>query len=67
MWQTASDVKAATDARNKTLIDQYILTQKHIEGLEPSELGKNPLWINALANSKDVVDAANKIRKNPDF
>lgn len=68
IWQNASDVAAATAARNKTLRDSDLAKEEDIKKMEPSILGKNPLWIKTLAWAKnDPVKAAEKIGSDPTF
>ena len=68
IYQNASDVAAATASRNKTLMDNKLMTAKQVKDLEPSLLGQNPMWVKAIADAKgDPVRAYEKISQNPDM
>jgi hypothetical protein len=64
LYQTASDNLAATQARNKALVDAKIADSKQAQQLETVNLG--PGWTNALANNNnDPVAALAAMQKDP--
>jgi len=66
LFQSASDNQAATQARNKSLIDAKIADAKQAQQLETVTLG--PGWTNALANNNnDPVAALAAMQKDPNM
>jgi hypothetical protein len=66
VYQNAADVAAATASRDKTLMDNKLMSAKQVKDLEPALLGQNPMWIKAIGDAKgDPVAAYKKISANP--
>jgi hypothetical protein len=62
--QQASDVEAATRARNNTLVNNGLADKEQAQKLEASSI--SPDWVNALANAQgDPINALKAMLKDP--
>lgn len=68
LYQTASNNAAATSARNKTLVDNKLATQKQAAQLESVDFAGSGHWNNALVAAKnDPLQALANMQANPDI